>query len=154
MHAAKAAGAAAVEVWGSGRPRREFLHVDDLADACVHLLEMYNDEVPINVGCGADLTIAELAEQVRAVVGFQGHLCYNTERPDGTPRKLLDVSRLAALGWRPRIRSTRASPPPTAVSRARGPTRPEDADASQSCRALRPGRLITRIHVAAIKAQV
>jgi GDP-L-fucose synthase len=103
MHAAKAAGAAAVEIWGSGRPRREFLHVDDLADACVHLLEGYSDEVPINVGCGADLTISELAEQVRAVVGFEGRLCYNADRPDGTPRKLLDVSRLAALGWRPRI---------------------------------------------------
>jgi GDP-L-fucose synthase len=103
MHAAKAAGAAAVEIWGSGRPRREFLHVDDLADACVHLLEGYSDEVPINVGCGADLTIAELAEQVRAVVGFEGRLCYNADRPDGTPQKLLDVSRLAALGWRPRI---------------------------------------------------
>jgi GDP-L-fucose synthase len=103
MHAAKEAGAPEVEVWGSGRPRREFLHVDDLADACVHLLETYTDEVPINVGCGADLTIAELAERVRAVVGFQGRLCYNAERPDGTPRKLLDVSRLAALGWRPRI---------------------------------------------------
>jgi GDP-L-fucose synthase len=103
MHAAKEAGAPEVEVWGSGRPRREFLHVDDLADACVHLLEAYSDEVPINVGCGADLTIAELAELVRAVVGFQGRLCYNAERPDGTPRKLLDVSRLAALGWRPRI---------------------------------------------------
>jgi GDP-L-fucose synthase len=103
MHAAKEAGAPEVEVWGSGRPRREFLHVDDLAAACVHLLEAYSDEVPINVGCGADLTIAQLAEQVRAVVGFQGRLCYNADHPDGTPRKLLDVARLAALGWRPRI---------------------------------------------------
>jgi GDP-L-fucose synthase len=103
MHAAKVAGAPEVEIWGSGRPRREFLHVDDLADACVHLLEAYSDEAPINVGCGADLTIAELAEQVRAVVGFEGRLRYNAARPDGTPQKLLDVSRLAALGWRPRI---------------------------------------------------
>ena len=103
MHAAKAAGAPEVEIWGTGRPRREFLHVDDLADACVRLLEAYSDEAPINVGCGADLTIAELAEKVRAVVGFEGRLRFDPERPDGTPQKLLDVSRLAALGWRPRI---------------------------------------------------
>jgi GDP-L-fucose synthase len=103
MHAAKTAGAAEVEIWGSGRPRREFLHVDDLADACVRLLEVYSDEAPINVGCEADLTIAELAEKVRAVVGFEGRLRFDPERPDGTPRKLLDTSRLAALGWRPRI---------------------------------------------------
>jgi GDP-L-fucose synthase len=103
MHAAKEAGAPEVEVWGSGRPRREFLHVDDLADACVHLLEGYSDEVPINVGCGTDLTIAELADKVRTVVGFNGSLRYNADRPDGTPRKLLDVARLAALGWQPRI---------------------------------------------------
>jgi GDP-L-fucose synthase len=103
MHAAKVAGAAAVEIWGSGRPRREFLHVDDLADACVHLLEVYSDEVPINVGCGADLTIAALADKVRAVVGCAGRLCFDPGRPDGTPRKLLDISRLTALGWRPRI---------------------------------------------------
>ena len=103
MHAAKLAGAAAVEVWGTGRPRREFLHVDDLADACVRLLEVYSDEVPINVGCGEDLAIAELAERVRRVVGFAGALRFDPTRPDGTPRKLLDVSRLAALGWRPKI---------------------------------------------------
>ncbi len=103
MHAAKAAGADEVEIWGSGRPRREFLHVDDLADACVHLLQVYSGELHINVGCGQDLTIAELAEKVRAVVGFEGRLRYNTERPDGTPRKLLDTSRLSALGWQPRI---------------------------------------------------
>ena len=103
MHAAKTAGAPEVEIWGTGRPRREFLHVDDLADACVHLLEVYDDEAPINVGCGADLTIAELAEKVRAVVGFTGRLRFDPTRPDGTPRKLLDVSRLSALGWQPRI---------------------------------------------------
>ena len=103
MHAAKAAGAPEVEIWGTGRPRREFLHVDDLADACVHLLEVYSDEAPINIGCGADLTIAELAEKVRAVVGFTGRLRFDPGRPDGTPRKLLDVSRLSALGWQPRI---------------------------------------------------
>jgi GDP-L-fucose synthase len=103
MHAAKVAGAPEVEVWGTGRPRREFLHVDDLADACVHLLRTYSGEVPINVGCGADLSIAELAEKVRAVVGFSGRLRFDPGRPDGTPRKLLDISRLYALGWRARI---------------------------------------------------
>jgi GDP-L-fucose synthase len=103
MHAAKTVGAAEVEIWGTGRPRREFLHVDDLADACVRLLEIYNDEAPINVGCGTDLTIADLAQEVQAVVGFEGRLRFNPERPDGTPRKLLDVTRLTALGWRPKI---------------------------------------------------
>jgi GDP-L-fucose synthase len=103
MHAAKVAGAHEVEIWGTGRPRREFLHVDDLADACVHLIESYSDEAPINVGCGTDLTIAELAEKIRGVVGFEGRLRFNAERPDGTPRKLLDVTRLTALGWRPQI---------------------------------------------------
>jgi GDP-L-fucose synthase len=103
MHAAKAAGAAEVEIWGTGRPRREFLHVDDLADACLHLLKVYSAEVPINVGCGADLSIAELAEKVRAVVGFKCRLHFDPGRPDGTPQKLLDVSRLSALGWRARI---------------------------------------------------
>jgi GDP-L-fucose synthase len=109
MHAAKAAGAAEVEIWGTGRPRREFLHVDDLADACVHLLEAYGGEAVdesspwINVGCGADLTIAELAEKVRRVVGFEGRLRYDPGRPDGTPQKLLDITRLTALGWQPRI---------------------------------------------------
>jgi GDP-L-fucose synthase len=103
MHAAKEAGAAEVEIWGTGGPRREFLHVDDLADACVHLLRVYSGELHVNVGCGEDLTIAELAGKIRATVGFAGRLRYNAERPDGTPRKLLDTSRLEALGWRPRI---------------------------------------------------
>jgi GDP-L-fucose synthase len=103
IHAAKVAGAPAVEIWGTGRPRREFLHVDDLADACVRLLQGYSDEAPINVGCGADLTIAELAEKVRAAVGFNGRLRFDATHPDGTPRKLLDVSRMSALGWQPRI---------------------------------------------------
>ena len=103
MHAAKTAGAGEVEIWGTGRPRREFLHVDDLADACVHLLRVYSDEMHVNVGCGQDLAIAELAEKVRAVVGFEGHLRYDSERPDGTPRKLLDTARLTALGWQPKI---------------------------------------------------
>ena len=103
MHAARQAGADEVEIWGTGRPRREFLHVDDLADACIHLLEVYSGEEHVNVGCGADQTIAELAETIRRVVGFGGRLRYNSERPDGTPQKLLDTSRLTALGWRPRI---------------------------------------------------
>jgi GDP-L-fucose synthase len=109
MHAAKVAGTHEVEIWGSGRPRREFLHVDDLADACAHLLERYvgdavDEATPwINVGCGADLTIAELAETIRGVVGFTGRLRFDPERPDGTPQKLLDTSRLGALGWQPRI---------------------------------------------------
>jgi GDP-L-fucose synthase len=103
MHAAKVAGASEVEIWGTGTPRREFLHVEDLAEACVHLLEVYSDEAPINIGCGADLSIAELAEKMRAVVGFNGRLRFDHARPDGTPQKLLDVSRLSALGWQPRI---------------------------------------------------
>jgi GDP-L-fucose synthase len=98
-HEAKLADAPSVTVWGSGRPRREFLHVDDLADACVFLLE--RDDAPelVNVGTGIDLTIAELAELVRDVVGFGGEIVYDQSKPDGTPRKLLDVSRMGALGW-------------------------------------------------------
>jgi GDP-L-fucose synthase len=103
MHAGKIAGAEEIEIWGTGTPRREFLHVDDLADACVRLLEMYSDELPINVGCGTDMTIGELAQKVRAIVGFEGRLRYDPAHPDGTPRKLLDTSRLSALGWQPRI---------------------------------------------------
>jgi GDP-L-fucose synthase len=103
MHHARRSGAAEVEIWGTGTPRREFLHVDDLADACIHLLRVYSAEEHVNIGCGEDLTIAELAETVRRVVGFEGRLRYDPERPDGTPRKLLDTARLSALGWQPRI---------------------------------------------------
>jgi GDP-L-fucose synthase len=103
MHHARRSSADEVEIWGTGRPRREFLHVDDLADACIHLLEVYSAEEHVNVGCGEDLTIAELAETIRRVVGFEGRLRYNSDKPDGTPRKLLDTARLTALGWRPRI---------------------------------------------------
>ncbi|MGI9437290.1 MAG: GDP-L-fucose synthase [Geminicoccaceae bacterium] len=103
MHQAKTEGAAQVEIWGTGKPRREFLHVDDLADACVHLLKTYSDELHINIGCGEDLSIGGLAEMIKKVVGFEGELVYNSERPDGTPRKLLDVRRLRALGWQPSI---------------------------------------------------
>ena len=102
-HEAKVQGAAQVEVWGTGRPRREFLHVDDLADAAVFLMEHYDDERIINVGTGEDIAIAELAELAREVTGYRGGIVYNADMPDGTPRKLLDVSRLRALGWRPRI---------------------------------------------------
>jgi GDP-L-fucose synthase len=92
-----------VEIWGSGRPRREFLHVDDLADACVYLMARYSDGAPVNVGWGEDVSIAELAGLVASATGFRGQLRYDASKPDGTPRKLLDVSRMAALGWKARI---------------------------------------------------
>ncbi|MFG2355937.1 GDP-L-fucose synthase family protein [Streptomyces sp. NPDC048521] len=103
FHEAKHYGLDEVVLWGSGTPRREFLHVDDLADACVTLLRRYDGEEPVNVGCGQDLTIRELAEVVAEVVGFEGRIAVDPTKPDGTPRKLLDVSRMTALGWRPRI---------------------------------------------------
>ncbi|WP_422665250.1 GDP-L-fucose synthase family protein [Actinacidiphila cocklensis] len=96
-------GAPEVTLWGSGTPRREFLHVDDLAAACTLLLREYDADEPVNVGCGEDLTIRELAETVSDVVGYRGRIGWDTAKPDGTPRKLLDVSRLFALGWRPRV---------------------------------------------------
>jgi GDP-L-fucose synthase len=92
-----------VGIWGSGHPRREFLHVDDLADAVVFLMESWSDEEPINIGTGTDVTIAELARLIADVVGFTGRFVFDHSKPDGTPRKLLDVSKLTALGWRPRI---------------------------------------------------
>jgi GDP-L-fucose synthase len=97
---AKESGRSSVTIWGTGSPRREFLHVDDLADACLFLLDNYDSPDPINVGVGEDIAIKELAETIRDVVGFSGELSFDTSKPDGTPRKLLDVSRLAALGWR------------------------------------------------------
>jgi GDP-L-fucose synthase len=97
---AKESGAETVEIWGSGRPRREFLYVDDAADALVHLIERYSGEGQVNVGSGSDLTIAELAQTMARVVGFSGRFVYDPGKPDGTPQKLLDVSRLAALDWR------------------------------------------------------
>jgi GDP-L-fucose synthase len=100
FHAAKLANSPTVSLWGSGNPRREFLHVDDLARACVVLLERYDDPAPINVGVGEDLTIRELAEVVASVVGFSGGVEFDRTKPDGTPRKLLDVSRINALGWK------------------------------------------------------
>jgi GDP-L-fucose synthase len=92
-----------VEIWGSGHPRREFLHVDDLADAIVFLMKTWSDEEPINVGIGTDVTITDLARLIADVVGFKGRFVFDASKPDGTPRKLLDVSKLTALGWRPRI---------------------------------------------------
>ncbi len=103
MHQAKQCRAESVEIWGSGKPKREFLHVDDLADACSHLLKTYSGELHINIGSGDDLSIAELAETIRRIVGFEGQLAYNADKPDGTPRKLLDISRLKAMGWAPTI---------------------------------------------------
>ncbi len=97
------AGAPTITVWGTGRPRREFLHVDDLADACRHLLCHYDDATAINVGTGQDLTIVELAQRIARITGYQGELVFDPNKPDGTPRKLLDISRLAATGWQPRI---------------------------------------------------
>ena len=99
-HEAKQRGDAELVVWGSGTPRREFLYVDDLADACVHLMERGYDGPLVNIGCGEDVTIRELAETVMEVVGCKAKIRFDTSKPDGTPRKLLDVSRLASLGWR------------------------------------------------------
>jgi len=103
FHEAKESGAASVPLWGTGSPRREFLHVDDLAAACYELLESYDSDEPINVGVGKDITIKELAELVRDVIGFEGDLAWDNTKPDGTPRKLMDTSRLSALGWSPQI---------------------------------------------------
>jgi GDP-L-fucose synthase len=102
-HEAKTAGARELLVWGSGKPRREFLHVDDCAAACVFLLENYDSPEIINVGCGEDISIRELAELICDVVGFKGGLAWDASKPDGTPRKLLDVTKLRGLGWRPTI---------------------------------------------------
>jgi GDP-L-fucose synthase len=103
FHEAKTSGAPVVTVWGTGTPRREFLHVDDLARACLFLLEHYDAPEPINVGIGSDLSIRELAEMVAEVVGYAGTLEFDASKPDGTPRKLLDVSKLHDLGWRAEI---------------------------------------------------
>ena len=99
FHEAKVNDQPSVEVWGTGSPMREFLHADDLADACFFLMEHYNDTLFVNVGTGEDITIRQLAELVKATVGFDGEIRWNTEKPDGTPRKLMDVSRLHAMGW-------------------------------------------------------
>lgn len=103
FHEAKEKGEDKVVIWGTGTPRREFLHVDDLADACEFLMRNYNDSQIINVGVGKDMTIRELAELVRDIVGFKGRLEFDASRPDGTPRKLLDITRLHNLDWKARI---------------------------------------------------
>jgi GDP-L-fucose synthase len=102
-HEAKMRKAREVVVWGSGEPRREFLHVDDLASACLFLLEKYDSPEIINVGSGQDISIRELAELICDVVGFDGELAWDASKPDGTPRKLLDISKLRDFGWRPTI---------------------------------------------------
>jgi len=103
VHEAKLAGSPEVPIWGTGSPRREFLHVDDLADACVFLLENYDSPEIINIGCGEDVTIREVALTVCEVVGYRGELAFDSSKPDGTPRKLLDMQKLFALGWKPKI---------------------------------------------------
>jgi GDP-L-fucose synthase len=103
FHDAKVSGATEVEVWGTGKPRREFLHVDDLADACIYMLQNYSDEKLVNIGRGTDISIAELAGLVAKIVGFAGSMRFNAAMPDGTPRKLLDVTRARALGWTAKI---------------------------------------------------
>ncbi|MDR3487537.1 MAG: GDP-L-fucose synthase [Bradyrhizobium sp.] len=102
FHEARQSGASTVVVWGTGTPRREFLYVDDLADACIHLMKNYSSDRLVNIGTGEDITIAEFARVVAAVVGYGGEISFDPSRPDGTPRKWLDVSRLAALGWHAR----------------------------------------------------
>lgn len=101
-HEAKERNAPSITVWGTGNPRREFLYVDDMADACLFVMEHYDEELFLNIGCGEDLTIGELAKLVAEVIGFRGGLTFDASKPDGMPRKLLDVSRLRALGWAPR----------------------------------------------------
>jgi GDP-L-fucose synthase len=100
FHEAKVSGAKSVVVWGTGTPRREFLYVDDMADACVHLMKTYSGAELVNIGTGEDIAIAEFARVVAEIVGYRGEISFDTSRPDGTPRKLLDVSRLTKLGWR------------------------------------------------------
>ena len=103
FHDAKTRRDDKVTLWGSGSPLREFLHADDLALACLFLLENYDDEIAINVGTGKDISIKELAELIKGIVGFEGNIDWDSSKPDGTPRKLLDVSRITALGWKPTI---------------------------------------------------
>jgi GDP-L-fucose synthase len=103
FHEAKMADAPSVTCWGDGSPMREFLHADDLASACIFMLENYDGDVALNVGTGEDITIRELTEIIADVVGYQGEILWDTEKPNGTPRKLLDVSRLKGLGWEPRL---------------------------------------------------
>jgi GDP-L-fucose synthase len=103
FHEAKKTGQSEVVCWGTGTPRREFLHADDLARACLFLMQHYSEEQFINVGCGSDVSIRDLAETVQRIVGFKGRIVWDTAKPDGTPRKLMDSSRLFALGWKPQV---------------------------------------------------
>ncbi|MCG3164347.1 MAG: GDP-L-fucose synthase [Bacteroidia bacterium] len=103
FHEAKLAGKSEVEIWGTGSPLREFFHVDDLADACYYLMQNYNEEGLVNIGTGTDLSIKDLALLVKKIVGFEGELKFNTSKPDGTPRKLMDVSKLHSFGWKHKI---------------------------------------------------
>lgn len=103
FHEAVTSGAEEVVIWGSGTPRREFMHVDDVADACLFLLRNYDSPEIINIGCGGDVSIRELAETIAGVMGFTGRLVFDSSKPDGAPRKLLDSARIASLGWKPRI---------------------------------------------------
>lgn len=103
FHEAKDSGADSVELWGTGTPKREFLYVDDLASACLFLIDNYDQAEPINVGVGEDISISDLADQIKQIVGFKGKIEWNTKMPDGTPRKLLDVSKLSNMGWKPNI---------------------------------------------------
>ena len=103
FHEAKISGAETVTLWGTGNALREFMHIDDIADASVFLMENYNDSMWVNIGCGTDMSIQELAELIRRVVGYEGRIEYDSSMPDGTPKKLLDSSRLFSMGWRPSI---------------------------------------------------
>jgi GDP-L-fucose synthase len=103
FHEAAANGDPQVAIWGSGSPRREFMHADDLADACIYLMQHYNDRSPVNIGVGEDITILHLAELIKDLVGYNGRIVLDATKPDGTPRKVLDVSKLHALGWRHKI---------------------------------------------------
>jgi GDP-L-fucose synthase len=103
VHEAKQAGHDTVEIWGTGTPRREFLHVDDLADGLIHLMRVYSGEDHVNIGAGRDITIGELAAMIGEIIGYQGRFVFDSSKPDGTPRKLLDTGRLTGLGWSPSI---------------------------------------------------
>lgn len=103
FHTAKIEGLPSVEIWGSGTPKREFLHVDDLANACLFLLQNYNDKELVNIGCGEDISIKDLALLIKDIVGYEGELVFNSDKPDGTPRKLLDMTKLHGLGWKHQI---------------------------------------------------
>jgi GDP-L-fucose synthase len=99
FHDAKAKGQASVTLWGTGTPKREFLHSDDLGRACIFLLDNFDDDIPINVGVGEDIAIRDLAELIKSAVGFEGEIEWDLSKPDGTPRKLLDISRISKIGW-------------------------------------------------------